>query len=76
MKNLLIYLVKNLLKYGVVEKVNFKLSGEDTFIIRIEQALFALNRSEVMLLKSEYDKHLAYMSDDECKIWNRLFKLL
>lgn len=76
MENLLIYLVQNLLKYGEIEKCNFKLANEDAFAINVEGAFFVLTRSDVMLLKSECDNFLAYMSDDDCKIWNKLFNLL
>lgn len=76
MENLLIYLVKNLLKYGDVKKCNFKLACDDAFAICVEHTYFTLTRSEVMLLKSECDNRLAYMSDDECEIWNKLFNLL
>lgn len=76
MENLLIYLVENILRYGDVEKCDFKLACEDAFMINIEHACFTLTRSEVMLLKTECDNRLAYMSDDECKVWNKLFNLL
>lgn len=76
MENLVIYLVENLLKFGDVEKCDFKLGCEDAFMISIEYANFALTRSEIMLLKSECENRLAYMLDDDCKIWNKLFSLL
>ena len=76
MENLVIYLVENLLKYGDVEKSNFKLACEDAFVIRVEHTNFVLTRSEIMLLKSECKNRLAYMSDDECEIGNKLFNLL
>lgn len=76
MENLLIYLVENLLKYGDVEKCNFKIACEDAFVIYVEHACFTFTRSEIMLLKSECENRLAYMTDEECKIWNKLFNLL
>lgn len=76
MENLIIYLVENLLKYGEVEMCDVKLACEDAFMICVEHACFILTRSEVMLLKSECDNRIAYMSEDECKLWNKLFNLL
>lgn len=76
MENLLIYLVENLLKYGAVEKFNFKIACEEAFIIYLEHACFALTRSDIMLIKSACEKRIAYMTDDERKIWNKLFNLL
>lgn len=76
MENLLIYLMENLLKYGEVEKCDFKLADEDVFFIKVENACFTLTRSEIMLLKSECENRLAYMMDDDCEIWNKLFNLL
>lgn len=76
MENLVFYLVENLLKFGEVEKCNYKLGCEDAFLIYIENANFVLTRSEIMLLKEECENRLAYMSDDECVIWNKLFNLL
>lgn len=76
MENLVIYLVENLLKFGNVEKCDFKLANEEAFMISVEYANFVLTRSEIMLLKSECENRLAYMSDDECVIWNKLFNLL
>ena len=76
MENLLIYLMENLLKYGDVEKCNIKIAGENAFVIYIEHACFMLTRSEIMQLKSMYDERLAYMLDNECVLWNKLFNLL
>lgn len=76
MEDLLLYLMENLLKYGVVEKCDLKIKDEDAFFIMVGKACFMLTRSEIMLLKSECEKRLAYMLDDDCEIWNKLFNLL
>ena len=76
MNDLLIYLVSKLLGYGDVEKCDYKIACEDAFVIYIEHWSFVFTRSEVMQLKSEFEKRIAYMTDDECKKWKKLFNLL
>ena len=77
MENLLVYVMENLMRFGEIRKSEFQLGGEDCWHVFIDDAAtWTFTRHELMELRGIIHERLAYMTDDDVALWNRLLSQL
>ena len=76
MENLLVYVMENLIRYGEIQKTEYQLGGEDCWHVFVGDGCWTFTRHELMELRGIIHNRLAYMSDGDITLWNRLLSQL
>lgn len=77
MENLLVYVIELLIRFGKIEKNDFKICGEDCWSVYLDNRyMWVFSRPELIELRGIIHNRLAYMSDEEIAVWNRLLSQL